>query len=106
MELNPQVVFERMFGSGGSPEERAARRERDRSILDSLGTKISSLRGDFSVPDQIEFQRINRSSGLLAEASTQDAYFQPFLAGTAPERSFTEKASSEKSERAARDDIF
>jgi hypothetical protein len=52
MELNPQVVFERMFGTGSSPEERASRRERDRSILDSLGPKISSLRGDFSVPDR------------------------------------------------------
>src|SRR5499425_1171556 len=27
MELNPQVVFERMFGDGGSPEERTKRRE-------------------------------------------------------------------------------
>jgi penicillin-binding protein 1A len=63
-------------------------------------------RRDFEVPDKIEFQRIDRTSGLLAEANTQNAYFQPFLEGTAPERSFTEKATSEKSERAARDDIF
>jgi penicillin-binding protein 1A len=63
-------------------------------------------RRDFEVPDQIEFQRINRASGLLAESSTDDAYFQPFLEGTAPERSFTEKSTSEKSERAARDDTF
>jgi membrane carboxypeptidase/penicillin-binding protein len=63
-------------------------------------------RRDFEVPDKIEFLRIDRSSGLLAEANTQDAYFQPFLEGTAPERSFTEQATSEKSARAARDDIF
>ena len=61
---------------------------------------------DFEVPDKIEFQRIDRASGLLAEANTQNAYFQPFLEGTAPERSVTEKVTSEKSERAARDDIF
>ena len=61
---------------------------------------------DFEVPDKIEFQRIDRSSGLLAEANTQNAYFQPFLEGTAPERSFTEQATSEKREQAARDDIF
>ena len=36
MELNPQVTFERMFGDGSTAEERAARREQDRSILDSL----------------------------------------------------------------------
>jgi len=52
MELNPQVVFERMFGSGSSPEQRAERRERNRSILDSLGPRLSSLRGEFSVPDR------------------------------------------------------
>jgi membrane carboxypeptidase/penicillin-binding protein len=61
---------------------------------------------DFEVPSRIEFQRIDRISGLLAEANTQNAYFQPFLEGTAPERSFTEKTTSEKSKRAARDDIF
>src|SRR5271156_4354049 len=30
MELDPQVAFERLFGSGGSTEERSARREQDR----------------------------------------------------------------------------
>jgi len=52
MELNPQVVFERMFGSGSSPEERAARRDRNRSILDSLVPKLTSLRGEISVSDR------------------------------------------------------
>ena len=53
MELNPQVVFERMFGDGGSPEERAARRERNLSILDSLGPKIAGLRKEFGKGDQV-----------------------------------------------------
>ncbi len=44
MELNPQVVFERMFGSGSTPEQREARRERNQSILDSINGKIASLR--------------------------------------------------------------
>ena len=52
MELNPQVVFERMFGSGSSPEQRAARRHRNQSILDSIGDKISHLRREISVPDR------------------------------------------------------
>jgi hypothetical protein len=52
MELNPQVVFERMFGSGSSPAERAERRERNRSILDSLVPKLAGLRGEVSVPDR------------------------------------------------------
>src|SRR5947209_16815756 len=35
MELNSQVVFERLFGSGSTPEVRAARMHENRSILDS-----------------------------------------------------------------------
>jgi len=61
---------------------------------------------DFEVPENIEFQRVDRSSGLIADANTQDAYFQPFLAGTAPERSFSDQSTSEKSRQAAREDIF
>jgi Protein of unknown function (DUF1552) len=52
MELNPQVVFERMFGSGSTPEERVARRERSQSILDSINGKIATLRQEISVPDR------------------------------------------------------
>jgi penicillin-binding protein 1A len=61
---------------------------------------------DFEVPPRIEFQRVDRNSGLLAEANTQDAYFQPFLEGTAPERSFTDHTTRQRSAQAARDDIF
>jgi hypothetical protein len=44
MEINPQVVFERMFGSGGSPEERMQRRSQQRSILDSVRGELSRLK--------------------------------------------------------------
>src|SRR5579862_762624 len=52
MELNPQVIFERMFGDGSTIEQRAARRKRDRSILDSLTGSLSRLRSDVSVADK------------------------------------------------------
>lgn len=52
MELNPQVVFERMFGSGSSAAERVARRERNQSILDSITGKISHMRKEISIPDR------------------------------------------------------
>jgi hypothetical protein len=52
MELNPQVVFERMFGDGSTVEERAERRQRDRSILDSLSGSLSRLRRDSSPSDR------------------------------------------------------
>jgi hypothetical protein len=52
MELNPQVVFERMFGDGTTTEQRAARRKRDQSILDSLTGSISRLRSDLGPSDR------------------------------------------------------
>jgi hypothetical protein len=52
MELNPQVVFERMFGDGTTTEQRAARRKRDQSILDSLNGSVSRLRADLGASDR------------------------------------------------------
>ena len=61
---------------------------------------------DFEAPADIEFRRVDKLSGLLADASTQDAYFQPFRAGTAPERTFSEQTVEKKTRQAARDDTF
>src|SRR5215468_1334871 len=36
MDINPRVVFERMFGTAGSPAQRAARMREERSMLDSV----------------------------------------------------------------------
>src|ERR1700682_5932000 len=44
MELHPQVVFERLFGSGATPEMRAARMKQNQSILDSILGELASLR--------------------------------------------------------------
>jgi hypothetical protein len=52
MELNPQVVFERMFGDGSTAEQRAKRRKRDGSILDSLTSTLSRLRNESSASDR------------------------------------------------------
>jgi hypothetical protein len=52
MELNPQVVFERLFGSGGTPELRAQRLTQRRSILDALVGELTSLRNDLGVSDR------------------------------------------------------
>ena len=45
MEHNPRVVFERMFGDGGSTDvqSRQARMARNRSILDSVTDKVALL---------------------------------------------------------------
>src|SRR5918994_1237469 len=41
MEINPQVVFERLFGDGSTPAERLARRRQDQSILDSISETLA-----------------------------------------------------------------
>src|SRR5579863_9283490 len=43
MEINPRKVFERMFGQGGSPAERAAHSQEERSILDGFMRQASDL---------------------------------------------------------------
>jgi len=77
MELNPQVVFERMFGSGSTPEQRAERRSRNQSILDSITGKISSIRKEISMPDRARLdaftenvREIERRLAIAASATT------------------------------------
>jgi hypothetical protein len=87
MELNPQVVFERMFGSGSSPEERVARRQRNQSILDSINGKIGTIRRVISVPDRYRLdaftenvREIERRLAIAANATTaapEDFYVPP-----------------------------
>ncbi len=48
MELNPQIVFEKLFGDGGTAEQRAARREQDRSILDSVTKGLARFKKDLA----------------------------------------------------------
>jgi len=43
MEINPRVVFERMYGSGGTREARLARMRTDRSILDFVTSDVRDL---------------------------------------------------------------
>src|SRR5207244_904320 len=44
MEMDPRVAFERLFGDGGTADERLARRRADRSILDAISESLSRLR--------------------------------------------------------------
>jgi hypothetical protein len=44
MEINPQIVFERLFGDGSTASERSIRREQDRSILDLVTHSIARLK--------------------------------------------------------------
>jgi hypothetical protein len=42
-EMHPRLVFERLFGDGGSPSDRLARMKRNGSILDSVLQEVTSL---------------------------------------------------------------
>jgi hypothetical protein len=52
MEINPRVVFERLFGGGSTPEERLARMNTDRSILDFVAGDIKDLSKGLGVHDR------------------------------------------------------
>ena len=52
MELNPQTVFERLFGDSGTPEQRAARWSEKSSILDSVLAAAQSLHSDLGPQDR------------------------------------------------------
>ena len=76
MELNPQAVFERLFGSGATPEIRAARLRQNRSILDSIRSELASLNRDLGAGDRRtmsqyteEIREIERRLQLAATAS-------------------------------------
>ncbi len=57
MERNPQVVFERLFGDGSTPEERAARKREDRSILDSVLADVGRLKHGLGPSDLARFDQ-------------------------------------------------
>jgi hypothetical protein len=51
MDINPRVVFERMFGQAGSPAQRAARTRDERSMLDSITAEARQLQHGLGARD-------------------------------------------------------
>jgi len=64
MVRDPRFVFEQLFGSGGTPEQRAQRRATDRSILDMLTDQMTNLRRSLGPEDR---QRLDQYSNNLRE---------------------------------------
>ncbi len=85
VEMNPQSVFERMFGDIGSAEERAARFRAKASILDSVIAAASRLNSELPAQDRStveeylqnirEVESRIQAAGLRADAAgdTPDA---------------------------------
>jgi hypothetical protein len=57
MEINPQVIFEKMFGSGGTPEERALRRQQQNSILDAVTHDLAKLGQQVGSADRLRIDQ-------------------------------------------------
>jgi hypothetical protein len=77
MEINPQTLFERMFGDGSSPEMRKVRRERQASILDSVNGSLRTLLTQVPHSDQVRLEQyaddvreVERRLAIAARAST------------------------------------
>ena len=52
MEINPRVVFDRMFGDGATARERLQRIETQRSILDAVTGQVRRLQGGLGANDR------------------------------------------------------
>lgn len=52
MERDPRVVFERLFGVGGTTEERQVRRREERGVLDRLTHAVALLMKDLGPSDR------------------------------------------------------
>ena len=70
MVRDPRMVFELLFGSGGTPEQRAKRRATDRSILDMLTAQMASLRGSLGAADR---QRLDQYATNIREIESRIA---------------------------------
>jgi hypothetical protein len=85
MELNPRMVFERMFsGNGGTAAQRAARLRSRRSVLDAVSEQARQLQGGLAPADRSRLgdflqnvreieQRIERSEQQGAQSTSVES---------------------------------
>ena len=52
MEINPRVVFERLFGGGGTRQDRLARMKTDRSLLDFVADDLRDVQSGIGARDR------------------------------------------------------
>jgi len=79
METNPRVVFERLFGDGSTPEERAARQRQFASLLDAVAGEVAPLQRRLPAADGARLDRyltdireLERRLALAADSSVAD----------------------------------
>ncbi|MEE8131321.1 MAG: DUF1552 domain-containing protein [Vicinamibacterales bacterium] len=86
-EADPRIVFERLFGDGGTPEQRQAELKRDKSILDWVLDDMSALQKRLGAGDRNkvseyldtirEVERRIQRAEQSANESTQTDLSQP-----------------------------
>jgi hypothetical protein len=52
MVRDPRIVFDQLFGVGATPEARALRRQKDRSILDWVTSRVNGLKASLGPADR------------------------------------------------------
>jgi hypothetical protein len=70
METHPRVVFERLFGDGGTPAEEREELARNRSILDSVTRRIVDLKKALGANDR---QRVDQYTDSLRDIESRIA---------------------------------
>jgi hypothetical protein len=77
LESNPRVVFERLFGRPGSPEERRTRMRQNRSILDSVKGDVATLERGLGARDRVRLdeylEHVREIEGRIQRAERQTA---------------------------------
>jgi len=56
MVRDPRIVFDQLFGVGATPEARALRRQKDRSILDWVTTRANALKASLGPTDRARLE--------------------------------------------------
>jgi len=57
MEINPRIVFERLFGGGSTRDERIARMRTDRSLLDFISDDLREVEAAVGPADRVRLDR-------------------------------------------------
>src|SRR5688572_6620153 len=75
LETNPRVVFERLFGRPGSPEQRLRRMRQNRSILDSVQGDVTTLERGLGPRDKARLdeylEHVREIEGRIQRAEQQ-----------------------------------
>src|SRR5213594_2810479 len=91
-EINPRMAFERLFGDGGTAQERLTDRKRNVSVLDSVTRELSLLKKDIGPGDRTKLDSYlenvreieRRIQNVTSQPVSEQSFEVPF--GIPPEK--------------------